>query len=119
MPSTAAGGRGGSRWVAGEAGTQTLILAFDTPRTIRSLTLEIEEREVSRRQELHLSVSEDGGRTYRGLLRQEYNFSPPDTTFEREEWAVRGDGVTHLQLQIEPDKGGVPCRATLTTLALR
>ena len=53
------------------------------------------------------------------VLRQGYNFSPPGTTFEREEWALQGDGVTHLRLQIEPDKGGMPCRATLTTLALR
>jgi hypothetical protein len=112
-------GPGGSRWVAGEPGEQTLILAFDTPQTIHAISLEIEELEVSRTQELSLAVSRDGGRTYQELLRQEYNFSPPGTTFEREEWSVTAEGVTHLQLVIKPDKGGKPCQATLTALALR
>ena len=112
-------GAGGSRWVAGEPGEQTVLLAFDTPQTIRTILLEVEELEVSRTQELHVAISRDGGHTYQELLRQEYNFSPPGTTFEREEWSVTAEGVTHLQLVIKPDKGGNPCWATLTTLALR
>jgi hypothetical protein len=112
-------GPGGSRWVAAEAGEQTLILAFDTPQIIHQILLEVEEPEVSRTQELQLSVSHDGGQTYRELRRQEYNFSPPGTTFEREDWAVTAEGVTHLQLWIKPDKGGKPCRATLTALVLK
>ena len=111
-------GAGGTRWVAGEPGEQVLILAFDAPQAIRRVVLEVEEREVARTQELQLAVSEDGGQTYRELLRQEYNFSPPGTTFEREDWAVAAEGVTHLRLVIKPDKGGKPCRATITTLAL-
>ena len=112
-------GPGGSRWVAAEPGEQTLILAFDTPQIIHQTILEVEEPEVSRTQELLLSVSHDGGRTYRELRRQEYNFSPPGTTFEREAWTVRAEGVTHLQLWMKPDKGGKPCRATLTSLVLK
>jgi hypothetical protein len=111
-------GRGGSRWIAAEPGEQTLILAFDTPQAIHQVRIEIEEPETSRTQELDLSVSSDGGQTFRELLRQEYNFSPPATTLEREEWTIRADGVSHLRLRIKPDKGGKPCRATLTTLAL-
>jgi hypothetical protein len=111
-------GPGASRWIAGETGEQELILAFDTPQTIRQVGLEVEEPEVARTQELHLSTSCDGGQTYRELLRQEYNFSPPGTTFEREQWAVKAEGVTHLRLVIRPDKGGKPCRATLTSLVL-
>jgi hypothetical protein len=113
------GGPGGSRWIAGETGEQELILAFDTPQIIRQIGLEIEEPDVARTQELHLSTSCDGGQTYRELLRQEYNFSPPGTTFEREQWAVTAQGVTHLRLVIKPDKGGKPCRATITSLTLR
>jgi hypothetical protein len=112
-------GPGGSRWVAAEPGEQTLILAFDTPQTIHQTILEVEEPEVSRTQELCLSVSHDGGQTYRELRRQEYNFNPPGTTFEREAWTVRAEGVTHLQLWMKPDKGGKPCRATLTSLVLK
>jgi len=63
-------GPGGSRWVAEEPGEQTLLLAFDTPQTIHQIILEVEEPEVSRTQELWLSVSRDGGQTYRELRRQ-------------------------------------------------
>ena len=112
-------GPGGSRWVAEEPGEQTLLLAFDTPQTIYQIILEVEEPEVSRTQELWLSVSHDGGQTYRELRRQEYNFSPPGTTFEREDWTVSAEGVTHLQLWMKPDKGGKPYRATLTSLVCK
>jgi hypothetical protein len=112
-------GPGGTRWVAGEPGDQTLILVFDAPQTIRRVVLEVEEPDVARTQELQLAVSIDGGRMYRELVRQEYNFSPPGTTFEREDWAVTVDGVTHLRLRIKPDKGGKTCRGTITSLVLR
>jgi len=112
-------GPGGSRWVAAEPGEQTLLLVFDTPQTMYQIIVEVEELEVSRTQEFQLSVSCDGGQSYRELRRQEYNFSPPGTTFEREDWAVLAEGVTHLQLWIKPDKGGKPCRATLTALVLK
>jgi hypothetical protein len=112
-------GPGGSHWVAGETGEQTLILAFDAPQTIRRVLLEAEESEVARTQDLQLAVSSDGGQTYRELVRQEFNFSPPGTTFEREDWAVTAERVTHLRLLIKPDKGGKSCRATLTSLVLR
>src|SRR5947209_8842319 len=70
-------GPGASRWIAGETGEQELILAFDAPQTIRQVGLDVEELEIARTQELHLSTSSDGGQSYRELLRQEYNFSPP------------------------------------------
>ncbi len=112
-------GPGGNRWVAGEPGEQTLILSFDAPQEIRRVALEVEETGVARTQELQLAVSTDSGRTYREVLRQEYNFSPPGTTFEREDWAVPADGVTHLRLVVRPDKGGKPRLATITSLVLR
>jgi hypothetical protein len=108
----------GSRWVAGAPGEQTLILAFDMPQTLHTICLGVEERDVPRTQELSLAISRDGGQAYQELLRQEYTFSPPGTTWEREEWQVTAEGVTHVRLVIRPDKGGTPYRATLTTLAL-
>jgi hypothetical protein len=111
-------GPGGSRWIAAEPGEQTLILLFDRPQTIRKIGLEVEDLAVSRTQELSVSVSSDGGRTYRELVRQEFNFSPPDTTFEREIWSTAATAVTHLRVEIKPDKGGRTGRATLTSLTL-
>jgi hypothetical protein len=112
-------GPGGSRWIAGEPGEQTVILAFDAPQAIRRVVLEVEETEVARTQELQLAVSTGGGQTYREVLRQEFNFSPPGTTFEREDWVIQAEGVTHLRLAIKPDKGGKHGRATITLLVLR
>jgi hypothetical protein len=51
-------------------------------------------------------------------MRQEYNFSPPGTTLEHEEWSIKANAVSHFQLRIKPDKGGKAGRATLTTVAL-
>ena len=65
-------GPGGSRWIAAEPGEQTLILLFDRPQTIRKIGLEVEDLAVTRTQELSVSVSSDGGRTYRELVRQEF-----------------------------------------------
>lgn len=111
-------GPGGSRWIAAQPGEQTIVLVFDTPQSIHRIMVEIEEPAVSRTQELTVAVSSDGGQTYQELVRQEYTFSPPGTTFEREEWIVNTQGVTHVRLWIKPDKGGQPCRATVTSLVL-
>jgi len=111
-------GPGGTRWVAQEPGEQAIIVAFDTPQSIHQVTLEVEEQQTSRTQELQLAISTDG-QTYRELRRQEYTFSPKGATFEREEWTLQEEDVTHLRLWIKPDKGDKACHASLTSLALR
>lgn len=112
-------GPGGSRWVAETPGEQTLVLVFDAPQAVRTVALEIEEKEESRTQELQLAVSRDGGKSYQEIVRQEFNFAPSGATFEREEWQVGGEPVTHLRLQIKPDKGSSRRRVSLTSLVLR
>jgi hypothetical protein len=112
------GGPGATRWIASETGEQTLIVAFDRPQAVRAIRLEVEELERARTQELRVALSDDGGNRYREVVRQEYNFSPPGTSFERERWSTEATGVTHVRVVIRPDKGGGPCRASLTTLAL-
>jgi F5/8 type C domain len=111
-------GPGASRWIAAQSGEQTLMLAFDTPQTIRRILVEVEEPSISRTQEMAVSISQDGGQTYRELVRQEYNFSPPGTTLEHEEWSIDAHAISHLQLRIKPDKGGRAGHATLTMLAV-
>ena len=111
-------GPGGSRWVAQQPGEQTVMLGFDAPQTLRTVLLEIEEQQVSRTQEVTLLASFDGDQTRREILRQEFNFSPPVTTFERERWSVSLEHVTHLLLMIKPDKGRQDCFATITSLVL-
>jgi hypothetical protein len=115
----ASGGPGGTRWMAGADGEQTLVLAFDAPQTIRAIGIEAEEPSATRTNVLVISLSGDGGRTYQERIRQEFNFSQPGTTFEREEWAVPAERITHVRVVIQPDKGHAPHRATLTSLTVR
>lgn len=111
-------GPGGSRWIAEHVGEQTFCLAFDEPQNLKSLQLEIEEIQESRTQEIQLAVSLDNGTTFQELLRQEFNFSPPGTTYEREKWNLNVEGVTHVRLRIKPDKGGQHGKASITSLVL-
>jgi F5/8 type C domain len=110
-------GPGGTYWMASVPGDQTIILAFQQPQNIRRVTVEVEEASHSRTQEMTLAHSQDGKR-YTEVLRQEYTFSPPETTFEREDWTISASNITHLRVWIRPDKGGKPAFATMTTLRL-
>jgi hypothetical protein len=56
----------------------TSFLEFDQPQTIARLVYEVEEAMRERTQEIRVEVSEDGGRTYRQILVQEYTFSPEE-----------------------------------------
>ena len=111
-------GRGGTRWIAQTPGEQMVVLAFDAPQVIRSVVLEIEESEASRTEQLSLQASFDGGQNYREVVRQEFTFSPPNTTFQREQWIVSLEQVTQLRLTIKPDKGQHDYFATITSLIL-
>jgi hypothetical protein len=111
-------GPGGTQWIAGEPGDQKLIIAFHQPQTLRQITIEIEEREAARTQEIQLAVSSDGGKTYRELRRQEFNFSPEGATWECENWTIAEFNVTHVKLVIKPDKGRQDFFAKLTSVVL-
>jgi hypothetical protein len=96
---------------------EQIVVEFDHPQTISRLVYEVEETIRERTQEVRLEVSEDGGRTYRQLLVQEYTFSPRGATYQREEQRLKLHQVSHLRLTIVPNKNGSGT-ATLTTLRL-
>src|SRR5713101_4507374 len=75
-------------WRAADSGTQTIRLIFDEPQRLRRISLVFEENEMNRTQEFVLRWSRDGGRSFREIVRQQWNFSPPDTTREVEEYQV-------------------------------
>ncbi|HBG04931.1 MAG: hypothetical protein A2075_14750 [Geobacteraceae bacterium GWC2_58_44] len=109
---------GGAGWRAAEPGLQVIRLLFDQPLSIRRIFLVIEEQERPRTQELVLRWSRDQGRSYRELIRQQYNFNPPGTISEREEYTVNLTEVTALELEINPDISGSGARASLARLRL-
>lgn len=107
-----------SGWRAAQPGEQTIRLLFDEPQQIRRIYLQFREEEQGRTQEFVLRWSPDGGQSYREIVRQQYHFSPPDTTDESEDYAVELDGVTALELRIIPDISGGESRASLAQLRL-
>jgi hypothetical protein len=51
-------------------------------------------------------------------VRQQYTFSPPYSTEEREDYSVELDALTELELCIVPEISGGPARASLMQLRL-
>lgn len=101
-------------WRAAEPGAQTIRLLFDEPQNIRCISLVFEEDEVKRTQEF---VLRSGG-PFREIVRQQWNFSPPSTTRETEEYRVELSDVTILELRIVPDIAGGGACASLKGLRL-
>jgi hypothetical protein len=105
-------------WRAADSGTQTMRLIFESQRLTR-IALVFEETEVERTQEFVLRWSPDGGRSFREIVRQQWNFSPPNAIREVEEYPVELSGVTVLELIIVPDISRGSARASLKSLRLR
>jgi len=111
-------GPGATRWISARPDTiEHILVEFDQPQTISRLVYEVEEAMRERTQEVRVEVSEDGGRTYRQILVQDYTFSPRGATSQREEQRFDLHQVTHLRLTIVPNKNGSGT-ATLTALRL-
>jgi hypothetical protein len=103
-------------WRAADSGTQTIRLIFDEPQRLTRIALVFEETETERTQEFALRWSPDGGRSFRDIVRQQWNFSPPKTIREVEECQVDLSGVTVLKLVIVPDISRGAARASLKSL---
>ena len=108
----------GSGWRAAQPGEQTIRLLFDELQRVRRIQLLFHEDQRARTQEFVLLWSSDGGQSYREIVRQQYNFSPPGVTREFEDYAVELAGVTALELSIVPDISGGDARASLAGLQL-
>jgi len=106
----------GPGWRAAQPGEQTIRLLFDKPQSLKRVHLMFHEGEQERTQEFVLRWSPDGGQSYREILRQQYNFSPPEAAREVEDYDVDLDGVTVLELKIVPDISGGRARASLAQL---
>ena len=108
----------GSGWRAAQAGEQTIRLLFDELPRVTRIQLLFREAKQARTQEFVLRWSPDGGQSYREIVRQQYNFSPPSVTREFEDYAVDLAGVTALELRIVPDISGGNARASVAQLRI-
>jgi hypothetical protein len=114
---SALSGTDGSGWRAASPGTQIIRLIFDEPQKLRRIWLVFEDSENTRTQEFVLRWSLDSGASFREIVRQQWNFSPPDAVREIEDYTVELADVTVLELVIVPDKSGGG-RASLASLRL-
>ena len=105
-------------WRAAEPGVQTIRLVFDEPQELKRISLVFEEDEMTRTQEFVLRALSNPGGPFREIVRQQWNFSPPTSTRESEEYRVELSEVTVLELTIVPDISGGAARASLKTLHL-
>jgi len=105
-------------WRAANSGTQTIRLIFDEPQNFKRIWLVFEDSENTRTQEFVLRWSPDSGHSFREIVRQQWNFSPPESVREVEDYAVELSAATVLELIIVPDKNGGAARASLESLRL-
>ena len=105
-------------WRAANPGPQTIRLIFDEPQKLRRIWLAFEDSENTRTQEFVLRWSSDTGHSFREIVRQQWNFSPPDSVRETEDYTIELTAVTALELVIVPDKSGGAARASLASLRL-
>jgi hypothetical protein len=105
-------------WRAGSPGTQTIRLIFDKPQRLIRIALVFEETETERTQEFVLRWSPDSGLSFREIVRQQWNFSPPKTVREIEDYRIDLSGVTVLELVIVPSISRGAARASLKSLRL-
>lgn len=107
---------GGPGWLAAGPGKQTIRLVFTAPQRLRQIRLKFEETRTERTQEYDLRWSADGGKSFREIVRQQWNFSPQGATSQTEDHRVELAGVTVLELNIVPDKSGGNAIASLAQL---
>jgi hypothetical protein len=108
----------GPGWRAAQPGPQTIRIIFDAPTKLRQIYLEFVEKDATRTQEFVLRWSPDQGKSFTEIVRQQYNFNPPSTISEREEYQVDLAGVTLLELNIVPAIDRSEVRASLARLLL-
>lgn len=108
----------GPGWRAAAAGEQTIRLLFDEVRTIRRIQVLFRETQEARTQEFVLRWSPGRGQPAREIVRQQYNFSPPDGTRELEDYTVKLSGVGVLELRIVPDVSRGSARASVERLRI-
>jgi hypothetical protein len=107
-----------SGWCAAGPGKQTIRLLFTYPQRIRRIWLNFVETRAERTQEYVLRWSADHGRSFREIVRQQWNFSPQGATSETEDHLVELPAVTVLELSIIPDTSGGMAFASLAQLRL-
>jgi hypothetical protein len=107
----------GEGWKALSPGPQVIRFRFDAPQIIKRIRLHFQEFELERSQEiaLFLTTKRDGRKE---LVRQQWVFNPNGATSEVEDYTFQLEGVTALELQIDPGRHDKQVFATLKFLQI-
>jgi hypothetical protein len=105
-------------WRAADAGKQTIRIVFDQPQKITRIFVIFDELEISRTHQFVLRWTSGTGDPYREIVRQQWNFSPPETEREIEDYHVQLSNVKVLELVIQPDITAGQAVASLMQLRL-
>lgn len=95
--------RDGRGWRADVPGPQTIRLLFDRPQTIHLIRLVFKEEDFARTQEFVLRWLPHGRGSWKDVVRQQWNFSPPHTVEECEQYNFDLPSVAALELSINAD----------------
>jgi hypothetical protein len=105
-------------WRAANPGLQRIRLMFHEPQRLRRIWLVFEDTENTRTQEFVLRWLPVSGYFFREIVRQQWNFSSPDSVREIEDYTVDLSDVHVLELLISPDKKDSEARASLLSFRL-
>lgn len=93
-------------WRASGTGPQIIRLHFDEPITIHRIHLHFVEKSTERSQEF--AIFAGSGSELREVVRQQFTFSLGGSTEETEDYTVSLNGVTIMELKIDPDRSHDP-----------
>jgi len=105
-------------WRAAGAGKQRIRIVFDQPQKLARIFVVFEEIEIVRTHEFVLRWTSGSGDAYREIARQQWNFSPPGTVREVEDYRVQLSNAKVLELVIQPDIAAGQAVASLMQLRL-
>jgi hypothetical protein len=103
-------------WRAAQPGEQTIRLVFKSPQRIRRIRVEVVEPLAERTQQFVLRWSADGGKSFKEIVRQQWNFSPAGATHAIEDYRVDLPDASMIELTIIPDISGGDACASLARL---
>jgi hypothetical protein len=109
----------GAGWRASQKGEQQIRIIFDKPVSLNRIQLRFRETECERTQEFTLRCSSPTGGPAKEIARQQWNFSPAGSTTEIEDYAIKLDAVSVLELAIQPDLSRREAVASLAAFRLR
>jgi hypothetical protein len=107
-----------SPWRAAEPGEQTIRLLFDQPQPVHRIRLQFDNpyRECTQEFVVRWAAHSEG--PFQEIVRQQWNFSPPNSVRELEDYRVNLDKVSVLELSITPDIRDPSALASLSQMRL-